>query len=56
LQPTPRSKPPSGASTDEAALHAALANIVEITDYETADEVVILNVKHPARRREHEDS
>jgi toxin ParE1/3/4 len=31
------------------------AYLIYYTVDETADEIVILNVKHPARRREHED-
>jgi toxin ParE1/3/4 len=32
------------------------AYLVYYTVDETADEIVILNIKHPARRREHEDA
>jgi hypothetical protein len=30
--------------------------LVYYTVDESADEIVILNIKHPARRREHEDA
>ncbi len=32
------------------------AYLVYYTVYEAADEIIILNVKHPAQRREHEDA